>query len=375
MTVSYMKNLAFIILATFIFSTGIVLAEENNIQAQKKLHLGAIVPLTGPLAFFGNDFIKAFELAKEDYPEINQLIEIEWEDSAYDTKQAVSAFNKLVSVKQTDVVLSFGGPMLHALAPLAEQRKIPFFATESEKSDCQGRPFCSLFRNEEDEWGQATWQILRKSGKKKIGIVKNQNQFMNTFVNAIVNNKKEDETVNILLDVPPEIVDLRTDVLSLRSKEVDALGVYLLPGSHHGLLSALRNNNQTFPMIFGVEEFLVKENNKGFESIVNNALVIAPSSTEEYREKFQSRFGYSAGFYYTPAFYDFLVLLKDVIRSNKNLRGSDLVKAMRFDGKRTGVSGSYSVKVSKDGVYSYSFPIAVYRVNDNNVSVDEIINF
>lgn len=91
--------------------------------------------------------------------------------------------------------------------------------------------------------------------------------------------------------------------------------------------------------------------------------------------RFQNRFGYSAGFYYTPAFYDFLILLKDVISSNKGLRGSDLVKAMRFDGKRTGMSGTFSVKTSKDGVYSYSFPIAVYKVNDHNISVDEVINF
>ena len=68
--------------------------------------------------------------------------------------------------------------MLSALAPIAQSKKVPFFATESEKSDCEGRTYCSLFRNEEDEWGKATWKVLRKYKKKNIGIVKNQNQFM-----------------------------------------------------------------------------------------------------------------------------------------------------------------------------------------------------
>jgi hypothetical protein len=198
---------------------------------------------------------------------------------------------------------------------------------------------------------------------------------MNTFVNAIVRTKRDDETVDILLDVPPETTDMRSSVLMLRSKQVDALGVYLLPASHQAFFSALRNMNKTYPMILGVEQLMFKELNKGFERIINNAFVIAPASTEEYRERFYSRFGPSAGFYYTPAFYDFLVLLKDVISRNQTLRGADLVKAMRFDGVRTGASGSYSLKVSQKGVHSYSFPIGVYRVRDGGVSVDEVINF
>lgn len=353
----------------------IVVAQEGTSHTSRKTHLGVIVPLTGPIGFFGQEFVKAFELAKQDHPEIAELLDIEWEDSAYDTKLAVAAFNKLVSVRRTDVVLAFGGPMLNALAPIAEERRVPFFATESEKSDCQGRVYCSLFRNEEDEWGHAFWHVLRKNNKKNVGIVKNENQFINTFVNAIVRTKRDDETVDIMIDVPPETTDLRTNVLAMRSKEVDALGIYLLPGSHYGFLSALRSINKTYPMIIGVEQLLFKEATRGFERIVNNALVIAPASTEEYREKFFKRFGHSAGFYYTPAFYDFLVLLKDVLRNNKTLRGADLVKAMRFEGTRTGASGSYSVKVSKEGVYSYSFPIGVYRVGEAHVAVDEVINF
>jgi len=370
-----MNRLVASLVAVLFLLNHIAIAQEGSARPARKVHLGVIVPLTGPIGFFGQEFVKAFELAKQDHPEIDQLLDIEWEDSAYDTKLAVAAFNKLVSVRHTDVVLAFGGPMLNALAPIAEERKVPFFATESEKSDCQGRAYCSLFRNEEDEWGQAFWHVLRKNNKKILGIVKNENQFMNTFVNAIVRTKRDDESVNILINVPPETTDLRTNVLAMRSKQVDALGIYMLPGSHHGFLSALRSINKTYPMILGVEQLLFKEMNKGFERIVHNALVIAPASTEEYREKFFSRYGHSAGFYYTPAFYDFVVLLKDVIRSNKTLRGVDLVKAMHFDGKRTGVSGSYSVKVSKEGVYSYSFQIGVYRVRDTGVVVDEVINF
>jgi ABC-type branched-subunit amino acid transport system substrate-binding protein len=351
-------------------------AEESKVNeaGDTRLRLGAVVPLSGPLAFFGKDFIRAFDLVKAAHPEIEEHIRVYWEDSAYDSKQALQAFNKLVTVDKVDIVLSFGGPMLSVLAPVAERKKIPFFATESERRDCEGRAYCSLFRNEEDEWGQATWSVLRKQGKTKIGIVKNQNQFMNTFVNAIVRNKNESESAEILLDIPPEMTDLRSSILSLKGKNIDALGVYLLPPSHHGFLDAAKNLTKNF-VLFGVEEFLVKENNKGFEDFIEGALVIAPHATQSYRDTFEKKYGYSAGLYYTPAFYDFMVLLKDTVAANRKLRGLNLVDALHFKGEREGVSGRYSVKISKDGVHSYSFPIGVYKVSNNGPVVEDVINF
>lgn len=369
------KLLTILVLSFFVYALSDAVADSKQAaQNPNKIKLGVIVPLSGPLTFFGQDFVRAFELAAAEQPSINDLITFYWEDSAYDSKQAVSAFNKLASVDKVDVIWSFGGPMLSALAPLAESKKIPFFATESEKSDCAGRQFCSLFRNEEDEWGKATWQVLRKQGKSKIGIVKNQNQFMNTFVNAIIRTKNAHEKVEVVLDVPPETVDLRTNVLSLKSIKIDALGVYFLPSSHHGFLSALRTSNTTFPL-FGVEEFLERDNNKGFESLIDGTLVIAPGAIDSYRTNFENKYGQSAGFYYTPAFYDFLMLLKDTVANKSSLRGIELVRAMHFSGERSGVSGKYSVKVSKDGVYSYSFPIFVYKLSGGKVSVDQVINF
>lgn len=372
----FLRYFATFFLSLVITAASAFSADRKDVNASHdKVNLGVIVPLTGPLAFFGKDFIRTYELAVEDNPKIKESFNVFWEDSAYDSKQAVSVFNKLVSVNNADIVISFGGPMLSALAPLAETRKIPFFATESEKSDCKKRNFCSLFRNEEDEWGEAIWQILRKYKKKKIGIVKNQNQFMNTFVNAIKRTHNENESVEVLLDVSPDTTDLRSSIVRLRKSNVDALGVYFLPGTHHGFLSALRNTDNRF-FLFGIEEFLVKENNQGYEDITDGALVIAPGYVESYRKRFEDKFGYSAGFFYTPAFYDFLNLLHDTVSSDSSLRKMDLIKAMRFSGERQGVSGKYSLKVSREGVHSYSFPISIYKVNrDNTVVVEDTITF
>lgn len=92
-----------------------------------RIKLGVIVPLTGPLAFFGQDFVRTFNLTVEDQPDLKKYVDIIWEDSAYDSKKAVAAFNKLSTIDKVDLIYSFGGPMLNALAPLAERQKIPLF--------------------------------------------------------------------------------------------------------------------------------------------------------------------------------------------------------------------------------------------------------
>ncbi len=371
-----MKKLHFLLLAIFTLFISPAFGAEPppTTSATIKIRLGLIIPLTGPLSFFGKDYVRAYEIAAEDHPELKDKIEFFWEDSAYDSKQAVSAFNKLVSVNKVDAVFSFGGPMLNTLAPIAEAKRIPFFASESAKSDCENKSYCILFRNEEDEWGKATWKVLRKRGMRNIGIIKNQNQFMNTFVEAIVRTKNKDENVEVLLDIPPEMVDLNSSILPLKDKKIDALGVYLLPGSHHGLLRALRSINKKLPL-FGLEEFMVKESNAGFEDLINGVLAIAPAAIDSYRGKFESKFGNSPGFFYTPAFYDFCMLLKDTITKEPTARGIELIKALRFTGERSGVSGNYANKVSATGVHSYSFPIAAYKVENGKAGVVEIINF
>gem|GEM_PF-4706934 len=356
-------SIAAIILTFFLAKISPVVSEEKpstSSESKKPFTVGMVVPLSGPLAFFGQDYMHAYEIAVADRPELANLFSIRWEDSAYNPRQAISAFNKLLLVDSADLIFSFGGPMLNALAPLAEARKVPFYASESEKSDCEGRKFCVLFRNERREWGEATWYALRKRGLKNIAIVKNQNQFMNSFVNGIIETKRADESVSILIDVPPGTADLRTEVLKLRDTKFDALGVYLLPDSHHGFTNALRSISKR-PLIFGVEELMHPENNRGNEDLVEGALVIAPWVSPQYKELFESKHGSSAGFFYTAAVYDLFNLLADTLKANPAARGLDLISSMRFSGTRKGVSGEYFVKVSDAGVTSYSFPIGIYR--------------
>jgi hypothetical protein len=68
------KTLSLALFAFIFFFGNLASAAESkpNEADDSRLRLGAIVPLSGPLAFFGNDFIRAFDLVKAEHPEIEK---------------------------------------------------------------------------------------------------------------------------------------------------------------------------------------------------------------------------------------------------------------------------------------------------------------
>lgn len=93
--------------------------------------IGAILPLTGKAAIYGQWIQQGMTLALE---EVNQQaetkgpqIEIVYEDSGGGAKDAVTAINKLMTVDHVRVVFSTGSSMTAAIAPIAESNNILLF--------------------------------------------------------------------------------------------------------------------------------------------------------------------------------------------------------------------------------------------------------
>lgn len=93
--------------------------------------IGAILPLTGKAAIYGQWIQQGMTLALE---EVNpqegtkgRKIEIIYEDSGGGPKDAVTAINKLMTVDKVRIVFSTGSSMTAAIAPIAESNNILLF--------------------------------------------------------------------------------------------------------------------------------------------------------------------------------------------------------------------------------------------------------
>ena len=124
-----------IIIASFmVFSFGCAKKDEQEIK------IGVIAPLTGDAAIYGNALKKGLDLAVEEGNAAGGIkgrkISLIYEDSQAEPKNAISAFNKLVSINKVPIIIGdmFSSTTL-AIAPLAQKNKVVLLSPTASSED------------------------------------------------------------------------------------------------------------------------------------------------------------------------------------------------------------------------------------------------
>jgi branched-chain amino acid transport system substrate-binding protein len=125
-----MKRLLTVVLILAVASIGLILGCAKE---QKKIKIGAILPLTGSAAPYGQNAQRGILLALE---EINakggikgKKVEVIFEDSKTDPKEAVSALQKLYRINNIPFIIGdINSTGVLAMAPIAEKNHIILFS-------------------------------------------------------------------------------------------------------------------------------------------------------------------------------------------------------------------------------------------------------
>lgn len=88
------------------------------------LKVGAILPLTGPGTYYGEELRRGMELCRS-----ASSPQVVFEDSQTKPAVAVSALNKLIYSDQIDLAVSAFSPISKALIPIARQKNLPLLIT------------------------------------------------------------------------------------------------------------------------------------------------------------------------------------------------------------------------------------------------------
>ncbi|OHA59591.1 MAG: hypothetical protein A2589_01890 [Candidatus Vogelbacteria bacterium RIFOXYD1_FULL_46_19] len=94
-------------------------------EAVQTIKIGFSLPLTGDLAFLGESYQNAINLALSEVTDTKYKYEVVFEDDKFDPAKAVTSANKLISVDKVDVISSFGSPAGNTVSPIAEKVGIP----------------------------------------------------------------------------------------------------------------------------------------------------------------------------------------------------------------------------------------------------------
>ncbi len=89
--------------------------------AEEKIKVGAILPMTGTFAFYGEDQRTGIDIALE---EVGDEIDVIYEDSAGENTKAVAAFNKLSNVDNSKIVITSTSWISNAVYSLAADANI-----------------------------------------------------------------------------------------------------------------------------------------------------------------------------------------------------------------------------------------------------------
>lgn len=356
----------FSLIAALCISVPPAVAAESS-SPPPTLKLGLIVPLTGPLAEFGFAIQNGLTLATEDFPELSRLLHPLYEDSQYESAHAVSTYHRLRSVVGADLVYVFGGPMSETLAPLAEKHQFPLVSTEYSPTLTRGREYVLRFANTSYDFADTLLGQLRANGMKRFVIVKCENQYHNTLVDAFQARLQAGETVEIIANHLPGEQDFRTTISKLRTREFDALGIYLLPGMQNAFLRQIQRQQMKFPL-FGTDTFETNSENAGVEQTVNGALYANAAVSEDFERRYRARFGNNSQLVHAAHAYEFARLLHDAFKHKSAPQSAgEIMQAVKAQQTRSGVLGSYTFEFDELVGQYFRFPLNVKRVEIQTV--------
>src|SRR3990172_1186185 len=112
-SLSYMQKFALVLAL-------VLLASCVQVETEK-VKVGAVLPMSGTFAFYGEDQRTGIEVALE---EVGDKIEVVYEDSAGENTKAVAAFNKLTNVDSSKIVITSTSWISNALYSQAADANI-----------------------------------------------------------------------------------------------------------------------------------------------------------------------------------------------------------------------------------------------------------
>ncbi len=223
----------------------------NNNQTKKEtIKIGAVIPLTGEVATYGESLKKGFEMA---VMEDSGNYEIIYEDSKADKVTGISAINKLISIDKVKFVLgdATSGVTL-AIAPVSEKNKVILFDAIA-TSDAIIKSGDYVFRNAPSNYKQAIKAasfITEVLKIKDIAIIYNQTDY---GVNLSNKFKSELNAHNIPIIFETGYQDGTVDFKSILSKlkSTNAKAVFA-PGNYEETANMLKQARQmgiTIPFV------------------------------------------------------------------------------------------------------------------------------
>jgi len=211
------KLLAVILLSVILFSA-CYKSNTSNQTGAKTVKIGSILPLTGPVAAYGN-YAKQGQLKAID--DLNKMqtefkFELALEDGKSEGKEAITAYQKLRG-EGVDIITAGSSGMCMPVLPLAIKDKVLYFPSASHPEiNKEVSPY--VFRHFVTAAQEAPLILaaIDKSNKSKTALITVNDEFGKGFATAVNEQKSQYKGVDLVMEEIAERTE--TDFTALVQK-------------------------------------------------------------------------------------------------------------------------------------------------------------
>ena len=327
-------------------------------SSKRTVRIGAILPLSGNLQYIGEEEKNGMNMALEDLnsdPESKYQFEIVYEDSKGQAKEAVSIFQKLVSVDEIEYIISSTSPVSNVLLPLAEKNDILLFAITIEPKVTESHK--NVFRIWPNS-GQE-WEILLKHFEDQqvntVGLYYSNVEFglmgRNFFTKRLTEIGKKlvySEPVNI------GEKDVRSIVVKHKDEQVDRILLLTYPGDTIPLVRQIREMDIKTPFVGYLTftyDFLRKAVVKEADGTIFTAPEYMLASRSDFERRYEENFGNQPNWNVSYS-YDAVNIIGGIINRTENAKIEEFADKIHEIRTFKGVTGTITVKENNDSEVS-----------------------
>ena len=204
-------------------------------KEEKVIKIGAILPLTGRQAFLGTSIKNGLLLAEKEINSSRKAqepkIELLFEDSKGEPKEAVASINKLINIDKVKVIFAHLSTVNEAILPIVKASKVLHIAFVMDPDfAAKNRHTFTIFPTSGQEAKKMVSYIL-KEGIKRVGIIyarsTSHEQAINRYLVPMLSEKKI-EIVGVE-SFEPQKKDIKNQLLKLKAKLPEVLIVFVYP--------------------------------------------------------------------------------------------------------------------------------------------------
>ena len=345
----------------------ILIARSKGTQNNQVLKIGAILPITGPVASSGEFSKNGVDMAVEDLAKEGTKIDIVYADYQYDSKLALSAYNKLRDVDRVNGLLTFGSPSAIPLSPLVNAAHIPLLSLVAGTDYSSPDDYTYRMMGSAKMDAQAAFDVLvNKFGKKKIAVIYLTNDYGVGALNELKRLVNSGASVVFEEGVPTTAADFRSQLAKAKLANPDALFLPMIYKAAGVLVKQAREMGINVPVLCG-QPCENPDYVTAAGASAEGTFVMAPTSidTSGFGARYLARFG-KAPSYITLRSYDSVKIYAYIGAKcqTSNYSGecmkSELGKIHDFPGlsypinfdKNGDIQDRYSVKIIKDGKFT-----------------------